>query len=317
MNQLNELLRMRRSLSMNPHRWGRLHDSPAWFHDRFMGVNYYRAPDESFEFCESLTSECVVNGISSEELIIGLTLDCVPGKGVEIATSAGNYIRPATPGTLTFFDGRAMRNVQGTGLFLTMYVYFPIKMVNAHLSEILGKEYQIPEKLIANAWHDTELMTYLHTLLYDAKRNREEKNIAKSQLLFDGICRRLLHLSGEKASQPTPEDRLPKPAIRRVLDYLNSHYQEELNLEMLSKIAGISRGHLSRLFHQTMGQSLKTYLLQIRIEKAKELLASEPAEVSLNEIAARCGFYDRTHLSHEFRRQTGLPPSQFRKNAMS
>lgn len=67
---------------------------------------------------------------------------------------------------------------------------------------------------------------------------------------------------------------------------------------------------ISVVFSQIEKQTLETYIIQFRIEKAKELLVY--TSFSLNEISFRLGFYGPAHLAAQFKKNTGLTPSHFR-----
>ena len=60
--------------------------------------------------------------------------------------------------------------------------------------------------------------------------------------------------------------------VRGVKQYMDTHYEQEVNLEVLAKSKSISKYHLLRLFKQYYGQTPKQYLTDKRMEKAKEYL---------------------------------------------
>ena len=64
-----------------------------------------------------------------------------------------------------------------------------------------------------------------------------------------------------------------KPAIAQVCNYLQANYQENVSLAELANLVGISRFYLSRLFGREKGISLTAYQTQIKIDRAKKLLA--------------------------------------------
>jgi len=70
-------------------------------------------------------------------------------------------------------------------------------------------------------------------------------------------------------------------------------------------------GHLSNLFSSVEGVTLEQYLIRQKIEKVKELLIYD--ELSLTEIAARLGYSSVAHLSAQFKKITGMPPSEFKR----
>lgn len=98
--------------------------------------------------------------------------------------------------------------------------------------------------------------------------------------------------------------------------YLNEHFAEQINHQMLSDIFGLVPSYISKIFTKFKGTSPAKYIIQLRIEKAKELLL-DPRWLN-KEIAEIVGYDDPSYFSRIFKRETGLYPSEFReKNGVS
>jgi AraC-like DNA-binding protein len=80
---------------------------------------------------------------------------------------------------------------------------------------------------------------------------------------------------------------------------------------LLEEEIGADYSYLSRLFSETESTTIEKYLIAQRIERAKELLAY--GELNLNEIADTLGYSSTAHLSAQFKKITGMPPSRFKK----
>lgn len=80
--------------------------------------------------------------------------------------------------------------------------------------------------------------------------------------------------------------------------------------EILSKELHKEYSQLSKLFSETEGVTIEQYIIQQKIEKTKELLAYN--EMNLSEIAYKLGYSSVAHLSTQFKKVTGLTPSQFK-----
>ncbi|AOZ93688.1 response regulator transcription factor [Paenibacillus crassostreae] len=105
------------------------------------------------------------------------------------------------------------------------------------------------------------------------------------------------------------------PIVRRAKQYMLEHYGEYgLNLESMAGMLKTSSVYLSRLFKQEVGSSFGTYLTQIRIRKAAQLLNS--TDMSINEVAERSGYETQHYFSTAFKKQTGVSPLQFRKGVL-
>jgi len=104
------------------------------------------------------------------------------------------------------------------------------------------------------------------------------------------------------------------PLVRRAKQYMLEHFSEYgLTLESMAGMLQASPVYLSRLFKQELGTSFGTYLTQIRIRKAAQLLNS--TDMSVYEVAERTGYETQHYFSTSFKKQTGVSPLQFRKGA--
>lgn len=103
---------------------------------------------------------------------------------------------------------------------------------------------------------------------------------------------------------------LPQRQLLQVLEYINEHLNQDIKLADLAQLLDISQFHFSRLFKQSIGITPYQYLLQQRIELAKQLL--KQTDQSIIDIASLCGFNSHSHLSKQFRQLTGITPKAYR-----
>ncbi len=94
---------------------------------------------------------------------------------------------------------------------------------------------------------------------------------------------------------------------------INRFYNEPLTLDMIGQKLGYHSKYLARKFKQETGHSPIDYLIQVRLNKARELLTH--TEETINAIAAAIGYDDTFYFTRLFKKQTGLTPSEFRKQA--
>jgi AraC-like DNA-binding protein len=99
-------------------------------------------------------------------------------------------------------------------------------------------------------------------------------------------------------------------ALQRVREYIEEHLVENIELETLAGLAGLSKWHFARAFKQSVGTPPHCYLIQRRLERAKALLAE--TDLSLAHIALKSGFSDQSHFSRRFRMFIGVTPRLFR-----
>ncbi len=108
------------------------------------------------------------------------------------------------------------------------------------------------------------------------------------------------------------EGGLPERQLLQVLEYINEHLNQDIKLADLAQLLGMSQFHFSHLFKQSIGTAPYQYLLQQRVERAKQLL--KQTDQSIMDIAFLCGFNSHSHLSKQFRQLTGTTPKAYRAN---
>ena len=109
------------------------------------------------------------------------------------------------------------------------------------------------------------------------------------------------------------ESRLSKkknPIVEQVEQYVQSHYAEELSLQILASRFNVNNIYLGRLFKEETGEFFSDYLNRVRLDKAKKLLESTLMKVS--EIAGHVGFLDPNYFIRKFKQITGLSPTEYR-----
>jgi AraC-like DNA-binding protein len=94
----------------------------------------------------------------------------------------------------------------------------------------------------------------------------------------------------------------------RARDYLHAHVEEDIGLDQLAAACAVDRFQLSRAFKRSFGLAPHAYLIQLRLNKARQLLAhgAMPADV-----AHSLCFADQSHLGRWFRRAYGITPSYY------
>jgi two-component system, response regulator YesN len=100
--------------------------------------------------------------------------------------------------------------------------------------------------------------------------------------------------------------------VESIVEYIREHYDQDLSLTNLSRQVYLSVPYLSTLFRAEYGKSLKQYINEVRIAKAKEFLAN--ADLQINDVAQKVG-YDKVHaFLRLFKDYTGMTPGQYRKS---
>src|SRR5271168_2796065 len=98
---------------------------------------------------------------------------------------------------------------------------------------------------------------------------------------------------------------------RKVRQYIQENLDQQLSLDDLAKVALISPNYFISLFQQSTGMTPHKYVLQQRVEYAKELLTY--SKLSLIEIAHKCGLPDQSQFTTTFRRHMGVTPGRYKR----
>lgn len=142
-----------------------------------------------------------------------------------------------------------------------------------------------------------------YELLMRELKNEYDNEILKAFFirLFNGM---ILEQSGEE------KDGLKKGVIEKCIE--ENYSDMNFDLGALADKLGYSTVYMTSLFKKTMGEGFMQYLLDYRIEKAKELLVT--TDKKIEQVAAEVGFGTYNNFARAFRKKTGSSPGEFRKN---
>lgn len=100
--------------------------------------------------------------------------------------------------------------------------------------------------------------------------------------------------------------------IRKIKDYIDSHFREEIRIDTLSAMVGMTPNALSRFFKQRTNRSISDYVNEVRLGYASNLLVD--STMTIAEIAFRCGFNTLSNFNRIFKRIKKITPTEFRES---
>lgn len=136
------------------------------------------------------------------------------------------------------------------------------------------------------------------------------------RLYADSIIQTLtLHLlknytTAKNAIQEAIHGGLPGYRLKRVKEFIHANLEEDLSLAEIAAVADLSQFHFARAFRKSTGLTPQQYLMQQRIESAKDLLTQ--ADLPLVEVSLRTGFKNQSHFTTLFRKFTNFTPKAWR-----
>jgi AraC-like DNA-binding protein len=203
------------------------------------------------------------------------------------------------------------------------YWYFEVHFPHALLQELASDfafmknfiNYVMQEKAaMLMAQHPTattEMLHVIHSMLYNQFEGTLRDLYIETKILE--LILLSVHRSSEEKAY-TAGVVLNAYDIERVYaarDYLLEHIDDRISIVGLSRIMGINRNKLTRGFREIYGATIFDFVLDKRMEKAKELL--QGTKTPIQEIAIMVGYSKLSNFTTAFTRQFGFPPSTFRQ----
>lgn len=174
------------------------------------------------------------------------------------------------------------------------------------------------------AVEDPWLRGYFRWLLSEYEPFYGQSVAADDLLLIISHTRHLLirhlirHYSGARTSELYALDKrakvnpLPGFLLKRTVEFVDAHLSGDLSLHALARLASMSPDHFLRSFRAATGTTPCQYVLEQRLRKAGDILAT--SNMPVHEVAATCGFGTLKYLSARFHIRLGVSPSKYRKS---
>jgi len=105
---------------------------------------------------------------------------------------------------------------------------------------------------------------------------------------------------------------LSRSQLRRVMDYLEANLAQDISLDEMAKLAGLSQSQFARSFKISTGMPPYQWSLDARIKRAQELLLLGKESIAF--VALQTGFADQSHFTKTFRRATGATPREWQRS---
>jgi AraC family transcriptional regulator len=194
--------------------------------------------------------------------------------------------------------------------FESMAVFLELPLLERALGEVFGGDAPFARLRDASAFTDDTLNVLMAQLHGELMRRKA------SPLFVQGIGQTIaIHLARNYADlvkEPrSGSPSLPGYKLRQITDWMAEHVAEEFTLDRLAAQAGLSKFYFNRLFKSAVGVSPSHYHINLRMDVAKRLLRE--TKKSVVEVALDVGYANPSHFAQLFRRETGLSPSDYRR----
>jgi AraC-like DNA-binding protein len=191
-------------------------------------------------------------------------------------------------------------NGQKDAEWTTCWITLTGKRINPFLADLGLDRFRVIK-------HAVPPRNHFKSLLRTAGRPALLGDLERAQTAFR-ILYELAALCQSKVSV-NPENRFVK-----IAGWAKNNLGRGVNVDAMAQKAGLSRSHFSRQFTAAMGTGPAEFLLEARLDKARQLLSS--TGMGLKAAGHACGFFDTAHFCRLFKSRTGMTPTLFRKQVV-
>ena len=197
------------------------------------------------------------------------------------------------------------------GGFTYRQLYLPVAWLHQNLSSLF---HDLPDHFEFNAatnlMQDRQLTASISAAF--SALHYQEPEIIREACLDQMLEHASKHLSWRKKAEQDVLLSMPQacPLALKTREFLRQNIHQDINLESLAQELGTDRFRLTRRFKAAFGLAPHAYLIQLRLAKARALLAQGVSPIS---VASDLCFADQSHLGRWFRRAYRLTPSAYQK----
>lgn len=178
-----------------------------------------------------------------------------------------------------------------------------------YLEELMAKKHLAGAQFCDRFEVTRDLKSYIQLFKHEFEKNPKPDN-ENLMHLAALISSTIIELGIYHAVPHHKETWSYQKGITEVATYMNQHFQDNLSIDQLASMCGLTKNYFISAFKRSMGETPYSYLSKLRISKAKILL--ETTDLSIQEVAADCGFQKANTLTTLFKNNTSMTPSQYR-----
>ncbi|MCB9453073.1 MAG: helix-turn-helix transcriptional regulator [Anaerolineaceae bacterium] len=173
-------------------------------------------------------------------------------------------------------------------------------------------QYGDPTKaeLLPTFFFNDSLLYYLGAELTNETRSGNPFGTLYADAITNALTLYLLRrFSTGRVVRDLSSSRLTPEQLRLIDEYIHAHLEQKISLADLAACLHLSVPHFERMFRNTTQRPPYQYILEIRLERAKLLLAN--SRLSIVEVARQCGYANQSHFTAHFTRHFGISPARF------
>jgi AraC family transcriptional regulator len=194
--------------------------------------------------------------------------------------------------------------------FLSMMVFVELPLLQRAMEEVFGAKASKVRLRDLSAFADPDLNWLMEQVRAElmARRASALRVQGLAELIATHLARNYAEIAQEKTRHGPA---LPGFKLKQITDWIDTHLDEEFDLEQLAARVGLSKFHFHRLFKSAAGTSPGKYQLNARMKEARRRLRE--TKQSVVAVALDMGFSSPSHFAQVFRREAGMTPSEYRR----
>lgn len=226
------------------------------------------------------------------------------------------YAKNIPPHRHDFYEFVYYLDGSGTSIYGdTSFSFGPGDYVFINPNELHSERHVTPPKVICIAFQDEPFgLPSCHYSDPDGVIREYVERIRKEylgkEIYYYDMIKMLMKEVVIRLQRKKPCSVPPDVGLKPIIDFVNAYYMTQIDIEGLAAESGYSSDHFRRLFKKTTGFNPKEYILRLRLENAKKLLAT--TSESLKSIAVNCGFEHYSQFSLFFKKQMKTSPTLYR-----
>lgn len=198
---------------------------------------------------------------------------------------------------------------EGDQPFAVMHLHLGLQLLQRATAEVLGKDIQLELRDVSGE-QDRILSALLEPLRVELMSAADPSAMFVQGLAQSLAVHLVRHYGTASLAEKRPRGGLPAFKLRRVTDLMEAQLDQEFQLGQLARSLGLSEFHFGRAFKKSTGYTPSHYFIRLRMERARQLLRETARPVI--EIALEVGYTSASHFAQVFRREVGVPPSEYR-----
>lgn len=193
-----------------------------------------------------------------------------------------------------------------------------IGMSNFHFQDMPQESLVLPDEshvLHCKPELKQDLNQLIQTMISETQVQQSGQYFMIKAYLVQMLLLIIRQIRGEKKHENRGyvfESRSRGYVVKRIIAYMNENYATHISLDQIAKNMYLSPVYISKIFKEETGESPIRYLIQIRLEKAKEILEDEACG-SIRDVAAEVGYEDVYYFSKLFKKYYGIAPAYYKK----